>query len=676
MSIYKNYSADEIDHLFSQFLMNKWSYSKVTQFARNEKAFEMLYIYNEKSKQSATTIAGQAYHHALEKYFTAKQVIKPEHVEDKTVKTLSLPELERFAYDYLDDVPGNSWKLQKTTPTVSACITKATDIVTKLLKNFYKEREIYEDDIEEILFVEVITEEFITVNGVDIPLPCSARLDLGIRTKSGKNVIVDHKSKEKYTDVEVLKLTGGIQAITYVNSFESLTGHKVDEVWYMENKHVENKDKSPQIIRFAIEIDDDTRRLYEALLYEPLKRMLEAINNPDYIYLINDSDNMVDKAELYDFWAKTQIAEIGDFDIDPDKVELVEKRLKKIKDSSIAVKSPTVIRNYRKNAAQFIKYDLSTTDMNTKQKIEHVLRGFNAIVTVEHEFSGYSSNTYLLDVSAGVTISSIKKYGLDLANALNVSNVRFSENLVLHQGKSFLSIDFSKKRERNLIFDLKDLKDLKIPFGRNNFEDVIVWDLNNPSTPHVLVGGATGGGKSNMILCTVDFLLAAGVDDIIIFDPKYEFLDFAAKGIRVVNEMDEIELEMAILVEEMNLRKTNGNKKLKVVIIDEFADIFDQTKKTKQLGKTVEGNLKILTQTGRSLGFRVLAATQRPSTKVITGDAKVNFPVQICFRVNKVVDSKVVLDEAGAECLAGHGDGLLKSPEYHETVRFQAYFKP
>ena len=90
--------------------------------------------------------------------------------------------------------------------------------------------------------------------------------------------------------------------------------------------------------------------------------------------------------------------------------------------------------------------------------------------------------------------------------------------------------------------------------------------------------------------------------------------------------------------------------------------------------KSLEENLRVLLQKGRSTGFRIMAATQRASVKVITGDAKVNFPVKICFRVPKEIDSKVVLDEAGAEGLGGMGDGLIKSPEYPETVRFQAYW--
>lgn len=67
--------------------------------------------------------------------------------------------------------------------------------------------------------------------------------------------------------------------------------------------------------------------------------------------------------------------------------------------------------------------------------------------------------------------------------------------------------------------------------------------------------------------------------------------------------------------------------------------------------------------------------TQSASVKVITGDAKVNFPVQICFRVPKEQYIRVVIDEPGAEALTGKGDGLIKSPEYNDTIRFQAYYK-
>ncbi len=135
---------------------------------------------------------------------------------------------------------------------------------------------------------------------------------------------------------------------------------------------------------------------------------------------------------------------------------------------------------------------------------------------------------------------------------------------------------------------------------------------------------------------------------------------------------------MALLVSDMHGRaRTGSSSGLTLVVFDEFADAVAQARSGKALGgdKPLEENLRILAQKGRSLGFRIIAATQRASTKVITGDAKVNFPVQVCFRVPKAVDSNVVIDEDGAECLAGHGDGLLRSPEYLGTVRFQGFYR-
>ena len=124
-----------------------------------------------------------------------------------------------------------------------------------------------------------------------------------------------------------------------------------------------------------------------------------------------------------------------------------------------------------------------------------------------------------------------------------------------------------------------------------------------------------------------------------------------------------------------NSRKGNDLKLYENVIDGHYANGMPKTKRI-CCGehKSLEDNLRILLQKGRSTGFRVVAATQRASVKVITGDAKVNMPVQICFRVPKDTDSRVVLDEAGAETLAGQGDGLIKSPEFLQTIRFQAFY--
>lgn len=699
MNKYSNYTPEQVEELLSNFLVDSWSYSKVSSFSRNEKEFEKNEIYRESSKRSASSVAGNAYHAALELYF----------YDLSCGKETPVVEMEQMAYSYIDNIPANDWKIQQTTPTVEECISRSVKLSTSLINNFYREKDIYTSDIKRIIGVELRCDEWVVINGVDIPLPCHAVIDLAVELNNGKVVIIDHKTKSKFSDDKELAFTIGKQAITYVKCLESKTGCRVSEVWFIENKYTANKDGSPQLKKLSVELDDNRRRLYEAMLYEPLKRMLEAVSDPDYVYTINDRDNLSDIAELYNFWAKTLISEIDDFNIPENKKELVSKRMKKIRDASLASVNPKIISTFRDKAATFIQYDLSNTNMSNGEKIEHTLRTFGIIVKVAHEINGYSSDTYLLEVSAGTKMSNILKYKLDIANALNVSSVRIGNDLIIYEDKSYLSIEVSKKRTKDLLFDPKYLDGENLPVGVDNFGRTVYWDLNNHATPHVLICGATGSGKSVCIISMIEYARLAGIKDIVIFDPKYEFCRYSGDGIKVINEIEEIELEMKNLVEDMQSRAKTGIKNKTLVVFDEFADAVSASKTGPELDikekvlvgyyapkkingislppepkyeiktvgrlKSLEENLKILLQKGRSLGFRIIAATQRASVKVITGDAKVNFPVQICFRVPKELDSKVVLDESGAETLSGMGDGLIKSPEYLDIVRFQGFYK-
>ncbi len=661
-------SGDEMEEHLANYPIGTWSYSKLATFSRNEKAFERRYLWNERSKRSVASIAGNAYHEALRVYFEEFDVLpRPQIVE-----------LSQIAYNYIGKVSPNQWKTSKTMPTIGECISNANKIVLALLTNFLAEIEIYIDNIDHIYTVEANIHEWVCVNGVDIPVPLSAVADIVVRTKDDKIAIIDHKSLKSFTSDDERAMAGGKQAITYVLAVEQEFDFLVDEVWFIENKYSKNRDKSPQLRAIKIEIDKDSRRLYEAMLYQHLKRMLEAVNDPDYIYTMNDSDHYEDLAELYDFWMRSMIADVDDFNISQAQKEHLRKRTKKTKDASLANISPKAIIEFRKNAAAFITMDYSMENMTNSEKIEHLLRGFGYIVDVASVIDGYSSDTYLLQVATGLKIKDIHRYRLDIASALSVSQVNISPTLKPYEGKSYVVVDVTKKRERDLFFDQGALKGRKLPIGRNNFEDLIVWDLDNHATPHVLVCGATGSGKSVSIKSTIAYAELAGVNDIRVFDPKYEFCDLNNSNIEVYNDIEDIESEMALLVADMQDRTKNGDRHTTMVIFDEFADALSQARKGKALGddRSLEENLQMILQKGRSLGFRVLAATQRASTKVINGDAKVNFPVQICFRVPKAIDSMVVLDEEGAEGLAGLGDGLMNSPEYIGTQRFQGYYKP
>ena len=691
MSKYKKYSQEQIDEHLSGFLLNSWSYSKLAQFARNEKAFEMRYIYGVKGKVSASSMAGSAFHYALEQYFTT---LSTDGVE------LGIEQLEEYVMQYISTINPINIKLQKTTPTVEESKSKAIQTAIKGIRFFYAERELITSEIAQILDVEINAESWLTVNGVDIPLPCRYQIDLVVLTKSGKVVVIDHKLKAAYSDEITVTLDNCIQAVTYALGYKDLEdGINVDEVWFVETKPSENKDKSPQVRKHILSMDDDSIRLYQAQLYEPLKRMIQAVQDMDYTYVYNPSDAYVDKAELHEFWAKTLIAEVDDFNVLPMKRDMVAQRLRKIRDTNSIMINPKVITAFRENASRFIQYDLSNTNMTSEQKIEHILATFGIIVKVAHRLDGYSSYTYLLEVSAGTKIGSVQSRHLEIANALNVDKVRIGGKLTVYNGKSYVSVEVSQQATTRLDFDSTLVKPNMLPLGRDNFGNTVYWDLANHSTPHMLICGATGSGKSIQIKTIIAGARQAGYDRVIIFDPKYEFLAYKVRGFEVYNEIIEIEEEMSRLVGEMQQTVKEGKVSKTLVIFDEFADAIANSRKGKDLEvrelvevgvyangrpktqvrktgelKSLEENLRVLAQKGRSAGYRIVTATQRASTKVITGDAKVNFPVQICFRVPKETDSRVVLDEGGAETLMGYGDGLIKSPSYPDTLRFQAFY--
>lgn len=665
---YKILSREDMDLVLSSFLIDSWSYSKVQTFARNQKVFEMEYIFGLKGRRSAGSIAGNGYHQALAYFFS----------QFKEGELVALPKLEHAAFEEIGAIPANQWKLTKTLPTVENALEDALKDAAKLLLNFYSEKGLYLDELAEVTGVELYFDEFLTVNGKDIPLPCHGLIDLAIETKDDRTVIIDHKSKDNYTDEKEAALVIGMQAITYTLGYESLTGIHVDEVWFIENKPSKNKDGREQMQMINVVMDENNRRLFEHLLYQNLREMIAAVKDPDHVYTINTSDRLCDMAELFDFCMRTEICEVEDFNVDPAKKELVAKRLRKIRDSGRTMISPEIIKKFREKAASFIKYDLSITNMTAQEKIEHVLRTFGIQARVAFTFEGYSSNTFLLEVGAGVKVGSIHKYRLDIANGLDVENVRISSQLKVYEGKSYLAIDLSKKSVRILEFASGDRDGWKIPLGKDNFGNVIYWDLQNPSTPHMLVCGQTGSGKSQAALNIIDHVLEAGADYVIILDPKREFEQYRGGNVEVFTEIWDIERAMMRLKGHMESLIRQHRKSNIVVVFDEFADAVANARRGKELedDRPLEENLRIVLQKGRSCGIHIVALTQRASVKVITGDAKVNFPVQLCFRVNKAADSRVVLDEEGAEALAGKGDGLIKSPEYNDTVRFQAYYIP
>jgi len=298
-----------------------------------------------------------------------------------------------------------------------------------------------------------------------------------------------------------------------------------------------------------------------------------------------------------------------------------------------------------------------------------------------------------------VRVSKIVSLADDLALALAAQRVRIQAPV---PGRNYVGIEVPN--DEMTLVTLREVVEsevfkrkrtpLKFSLGKDVAGHPIVADL--ASMPHLLIAGTTGSGKSvcvNSILTC--FLLHNTPEDlrVILVDPKrveltgYNGIPHLLAPVvveieRVVGALQWMTREMdnryhkfaqigARNVDDYNARMVaQGSKKLPllVVVIDELADLMmiapDETERT----------IIRLTQMARATGIHLVIATQRPSVDVVTGLIKANFPARVAFAVASGVDSRVILDQPGAERLLGRGDMLFQAPDQPAPVRLQGVF--
>ncbi|MFI5824134.1 FtsK/SpoIIIE domain-containing protein [Streptomyces rishiriensis] len=228
------------------------------------------------------------------------------------------------------------------------------------------------------------------------------------------------------------------------------------------------------------------------------------------------------------------------------------------------------------------------------------------------------------------------------------------------------------------------------PLGTDIEGEPVAIDLSSADSPHLLVAGTTGSGKSVALDTILKGLVRYDKDTLRLrlVDPKgTELVDFEddphLDGVIGMDAADAIEI-LEKTVEEMTVRyadmKAIRTRKLVeynakvdkadrkpwiVIVLDEYADLTSDPEEKKQ----IEALLKRLTQKARAAGIHVIAATQRPSADVISTTIRSNFPAQLALRVKTATDSRIILDETGAEALAGQGDAFLHTAK--RTIRVQ-----
>jgi DNA segregation ATPase FtsK/SpoIIIE, S-DNA-T family len=325
------------------------------------------------------------------------------------------------------------------------------------------------------------------------------------------------------------------------------------------------------------------------------------------------------------------------------------------------------------------------------------LRHFGVEARLLGTVSGPHVSRYELQLAPGTKVAKVAQLKDDLAYALASTDIRI---LAPIPGKKAVGVEVPNQRRR--LVRLGDIYDGR-PKGASPLAVWLGKDVSGQSVwtdlalmPHALVAGTTGSGKSgsiNAMLCSV--LLHASPNDVrlVLVDPKrvelnhYERLPHLLTPVvtnprlaanvlaNLIGEMESryevMELARARNLVELNrARKRAGEPPLPHIlcVIDELADLMMIAP------AEVEDSIIRLAQKSRAVGIHLVLATQRPSTDVITGTIKVNIPARIAFSVASQVDSRVILDQGGAESLLGQGDMLFRPVGTSRLQRIQGAF--
>jgi S-DNA-T family DNA segregation ATPase FtsK/SpoIIIE len=340
--------------------------------------------------------------------------------------------------------------------------------------------------------------------------------------------------------------------------------------------------------------------------------------------------------------------------------------------------------------------DESEVDDKIRYLIEK-LAHFKIDGDVVRTYAGPVVSTFEFKPAANVKVSKILSLQDDLAMALSAETIRIQAPI---PGKDVVGIEIPNDTVDTIflrdLLDSKLFKESKSPLTLALGKDIVgkpfITDLKK--LPHLLIAGTTGSGKSVGINAMILSLLYKNSPDqlrLLMIDPK--MLEFSiyndiphlltpviTKPKQAIVALANMVMEMERRYERMSETRTknieNYNEKVKrdggehlpyiVVIIDELADLMMTS------GKEVEHSIGRLAQMARASGIHLIVATQRPSVDVVTGLIKANLPSRISYRVGQKVDSKIILDQQGAESLLGRGDMLFTPPGATGLVRLHA----
>ena len=368
---------------------------------------------------------------------------------------------------------------------------------------------------------------------------------------------------------------------------------------------------------------------------------------------------------------------------------------------------PVINVNYKLPPLTLLKLTKSNNDKenieSVKQNIttlEKVLADFEIPGKIKECHIGPSVTQYELELKAGTKVNKLLSIQKEIALNLAAKDVRIQAPI---PGKSTIGIELPNKVNsavsfREVLSKLPEPNEktlLAVGLGKDIMGAVKWAEIN--STPHLLIAGATGSGKSVCINCIIASILMRTKPDevkLVMVDPKKVELsmyngvphlltpvvtDPKKASIALKNIVIEMERRYQIFEDTKCKNISSYNKMCEtntdyvkmpyiVFIIDELADLMLVA------AKDVEDSIMRITQMARAAGIHLIVATQRPSTDVITGVVKANIPSRISFAVSSSIDSRTILDQTGAEKLLGKGDMLFKPMGENVPIRIQGAY--
>lgn len=344
------------------------------------------------------------------------------------------------------------------------------------------------------------------------------------------------------------------------------------------------------------------------------------------------------------------------------------------------------------------KQTITKNDIVEKSKIlQSTFNNFGIEVKIVKAIVGPSITQFQILPTPGTKVSKIVNLSNDIALNLAAKDVRIEAPI---PGKSLIGIEIPNKVNelvsmKEVFVNDKDNSPLSVALGKDVAGEAIFTRIDK--TPHLLIAGSTGSGKSVCVNTIITSILLKNKPDkvkLIMIDPKMVELSIydgiphlltsvVTDPLKAADVLHKVVLEMENRYREFaraRVRNIEGFNKIAsqdpdykelpyiVVIIDELADLMMVS------SKEVEESIARIAQKARAAGIHMIIATQRPSVDVITGVIKTNIPSRIAFAVSSSVDSRTILDKSGAETLLGKGDMLYLSADSSKPLRIQGAF--